>query len=235
MPERQFSVTRRLKGGGARHRHYSPRPKKTSHYTSSLGSREAVSQELESEQYQPEGAGEPEGAFELEGVEHETGGAFGSERATSEELEPKKSFIPEPEADESGEDSSDGESEPEPDQGGQSGAHQEVPVAVRKLYDSFTGAPQPITQSRSRSRRYAALPRALTRAVDVNHLPPESTTLREAQASPEWPNWQRAQKKRNGRATRAPGLDKDGARHRSGERLGASTTRRRHGVPGGER
>ena len=32
------------------------------------------------------------------------------------------------------------------------------------------------------------------RAVDVNHLPPEPTTLREAHASPEWPNWQRARK-----------------------------------------
>ena len=32
------------------------------------------------------------------------------------------------------------------------------------------------------------------RAVDVNHLPPEPTTLREVQASPEWPNWQRARK-----------------------------------------
>ncbi|CAM9591284.1 unnamed protein product, partial [Ascophyllum nodosum] len=32
------------------------------------------------------------------------------------------------------------------------------------------------------------------RVVDVNHLPPEPTTLREAQASPEWLNWQRAWK-----------------------------------------
>ena len=32
------------------------------------------------------------------------------------------------------------------------------------------------------------------RAVHVNHLPPESTALRETQASPEWPNWQRARK-----------------------------------------
>ena len=32
------------------------------------------------------------------------------------------------------------------------------------------------------------------RAVDVNHLPTEPTTLREAQASPDWPNWQRARK-----------------------------------------
>ena len=64
--------------------------------------------------------------------------------------------MPEPEADKSGKDSSDDESEPEPEQGGQSGAHQEVPAAVRRLYDSFTGAPQPTTQSRTRSGRDAA-------------------------------------------------------------------------------
>ena len=40
------------------------------------------------------------------------------------ELEPQKTFLPEPDADESGVDSSDDESEPEPDQGGQSGAHE---------------------------------------------------------------------------------------------------------------
>ena len=87
-------MTRRLKrrGGGARHGHYSPRPKKTSHYTSSLESREAVSKEPESEQYEPEGAGGLEEAFELERVEHETGGVFGPEGDTSEELEPKKRF-----------------------------------------------------------------------------------------------------------------------------------------------
>ena len=78
-------------------------------------------------------------------MEHETEGAFGSEGEILEKLEPEKAFVPEPEADESGEDSSDDESRPEIDQGGQSGAHQEVPAAVRKLYDSFTGAPQPIT------------------------------------------------------------------------------------------
>ena len=75
-------------GGGGRHRHYSPRLKKTSHYTSSLGGREAVSKEPESEQHEPEGAGGPEGACEMGRVEHETGGAFGPERATLEELEP---------------------------------------------------------------------------------------------------------------------------------------------------
>ena len=32
------------------------------------------------------------------------------------------------------------------------------------------------------------------RSVDVNNLPPEPKTLREAQASPEWPNWQRVRK-----------------------------------------
>ena len=173
--------------GGARHGHYLPRTKKTSHYTSSLGSREAVSEELESKQREPEGAGGPEGAFELERVEHETGGVFGSEGATSEELKPEKSFLPEPEANESGEDSSDDESEPEPDQGGQSDAHQEVPAAVRKLYDSFTGGPQPITQSRTRSGRDAASLQAPLRAVDVRRLLSEPTMLREAQASPEWP------------------------------------------------
>ena len=41
-------------------------------------------------------ADESEGAIELERVEHETGGVFGPERATSEELEPEKSFLPEP-------------------------------------------------------------------------------------------------------------------------------------------
>ena len=84
------------RGGGARHGHYSPRPKKTSHYTYSLGSREAVSEEPESEQHEPEGAGGSEGAFELERAEHETGGAFGPEGTISEALEPKKSLLPEP-------------------------------------------------------------------------------------------------------------------------------------------
>ena len=127
-------------------------------------------------------------------MEHETRGTFEPEGATSEELEPEKAFVPEPEADESGKDSSDDESEPELDQGGQSGAYQEAPAAVRKPYHSFTGAPQPITQSRERSGRDAASLQAPMRAVDVNHLPPEPTTLCEAQASPEWPNWQRARK-----------------------------------------
>ena len=100
------------------------------------------------------------------------------------EQEPEKTFLPEPEADESGEDSSDDESGPEPDQGGHSGAHQDVLAAVGKLYDSFTGAPQPITRSRTRSGRDAASLQAPMRAVDVNHLPPEPTTHCEAQASP---------------------------------------------------
>ena len=106
----------------------------------------------------------------------------------------KKAFLQEPEADESGGDSSDDESEPEPDLGGQSGAHHEVPAVVRKLYDSFTVAPQPITQSRSRSGCNTPSPQAPMRAVDINRLPPEPTTLCGAQASPEWPNWQRARK-----------------------------------------
>ena len=116
-------------------------------------------------------------------------GGGGPEWATSEELNPKKIFLLEPEVDGSGEDSSDDESEPKPDQGGQSGAHQEVPAAVRKLYHSFTGAPQPITQSRTRSGRDAASLQGPMRAVDANHSPPEPTTLRGAQASAEWPNW----------------------------------------------
>ena len=178
--------------GGARHGQCSPRSKKISHYTCSLGSREVVWEEPESEQHEPEVAGGPEGASELERVEHETGGVLGPEGATSEELEPENSFLPEPEADESGEDSSDDESEPEPDQGGQSGAPQKAPVAVQKMYDSFTGAPQPMTQSCTRSGRDAASLQALMRAVDVNHSPPQPTTLREAQASTEWQNWQRA-------------------------------------------
>ena len=122
------------------------------------------------------------------------GAVFGTEGATSEELEPQKSLLPEPEGDESGEDSSEEENEAEPDQGVQSGGHQEVLTAVRTQYDSFTGAPQAITQSLARSGRDAASLQAPMRAVDVNHLPPEPTMLREAQASPEWPNWQRARK-----------------------------------------
>ena len=159
------------RGGGARHGHNSPRPKEISFYTSSLRSREAVSEEPELEQHEPGGAGGPEGAFALERVEHETGGVFGPEGATSEELQPENVFVPEPEADESGEDSSDDESEPELDQGGQSGAHQEKPATVRKLYDSFASAPQPITQSRTRSGHDPASLQAPMRAVDVNHLP----------------------------------------------------------------
>ena len=118
-------------------------------------------------------AGGLEGTFELEREEHETGGALGLEGATLEELEPEKSFLPEPKADKSGKDSSDGESMPELDQVGHSGAHQEVPATVRKLYDLFTRAPQPITQSRTRSGRDATSLQAPMRAVEVNHLPPE--------------------------------------------------------------
>ena len=110
--------------------HYSPRPKKTSHYMSSLGSLETVSEEPKSKQHEPGGTGGSEGAFALERVKHETGGVFGPEGATSEELEPEKAFVPESEADESGEDSSDDEGEPELDQGGQSGAHQKVTAAA---------------------------------------------------------------------------------------------------------
>ena len=119
-------------------------------------------EEPESEQHEPWRAGGPEGDFALERVDHDTRGDFGPGGATSKELEPEKAFVPEPETDDSGEDSSDDESEPELDEGGQSGAHQEVPVAVRKLYGSFIGAPKPITQSRPRNGH----------TVDVSHLPP---------------------------------------------------------------
>ena len=122
-----------------------------------------------------------ESTFALERVEHETGGGFGLEGATWEELGLEKAFVPESEADKSEEDLSDDESESELDEGDQSGAHQEVPAAVRKLYDSFTGTPQPITQSLTRSGRDAALLQAPMRSVDVNHLPPGPTTLRDGQ------------------------------------------------------
>ena len=112
------------------------------------------------------GAGESEGAFALERLEHETGVGFGPEGATLEGLEL--------------------------DQGNYSGTHQEVPTAVRKVYDSFTVAPQPITLSRTRSEHDAASLQAPMRVVNVNHLSPEPTTLCEERASLEWPNWQRA-------------------------------------------
>ena len=169
--------SRRRRGGSQKH-------------GDSLRSLEAISEKPESKHHEPGGPDRPEGSFALKRVEHETGGVL--EGATSEELEPEKACVPAPEADQSGEVSSDDESEPELDQGGQSGAHQEVPTAVRKLYDSFTGAPQPITQSRTKNGREAASLQAPMRAVDVNYLPLEPTTLRGAQASREWP--QRAQK-----------------------------------------
>ena len=137
----KISRTTATKGEGARHGHYSLRPKKASHYTSPMGRRETVSEEPESEQHEPGGAGRLEDACALEIVEYGTGRAFGPEGATSEELEPEKAFVPEPEADESGKEPSDDESEPELEQGGQSGADQEIPAAVRNLYDSFAGAP----------------------------------------------------------------------------------------------
>ena len=176
-PERKFPATRRLRGaGGDATRAFLAASQETSHYTSSLGSLETTSEEPELEQHKPEGTGNPERAFDLERVEHERGESFGPERATSEELEPEKSFLPEPKADESGEDSSDDESEPEPDQDGQNSAHQDVPATVQKLYDSFTGAPQPITQSRTTSGRDAVPLKAPMHAVDVNHIPPEPIT-----------------------------------------------------------
>ena len=50
------------------------------------------------------------------------------------------------------------------------------------------------TRPTTRSGRDAASRQTPMRAVDVNHLPPEQTTLRKAQAFPGWPNWQRAHK-----------------------------------------
>ena len=61
------------------------------------------------------GAGWPKDAVALERVGHETGGVFGPEGATSDELEPENAFVLEPEVDEPGEDSSDDESELELD------------------------------------------------------------------------------------------------------------------------
>ena len=54
-PERQFPETRRLGGGATRA--LLLRPKKTSHYTCSMGSRATVSEEPESEQHEPGGGG----------------------------------------------------------------------------------------------------------------------------------------------------------------------------------
>ena len=161
------------KGEGARHGLYSPLLKKPSHYTSSLRSLETVSEEPESEQH--ERGGGWAGRFVLERVEHKTGEFLGRTGQLWRRLN-RKAFVPEPEVDESGENSSDDESEPELDQSGQRGTHQKVPAAVQKLYDSFTGAPQSITQSRTRSGRDAASLQAPMRAVDVNHLPLEPTS-----------------------------------------------------------
>ena len=62
--EEVFSDTATKGGGGAQYGHYWPRPKTASHYTSSLGSRETVSKESESEQHEPEVTRGPEGAFD---------------------------------------------------------------------------------------------------------------------------------------------------------------------------
>ena len=79
QPKRQFSVTRRLKGGRGWGRDTGiirRDPKTTSHYMSSLESREAVSKKPESEPHGPKRAGGSEGVFELERVEHDMGGVF---------------------------------------------------------------------------------------------------------------------------------------------------------------
>ena len=149
------------------------------------------------------GAGGPEGAFTLERVEHETGGVFGLKGKASEEVESEKAFVPEPEADASGEDSSDDESAPELDQGGQSGAHQEVPVAVRKLYDSFTGAHH-VESHEKRTRRCLA-PGSDARGghqlfpTGADHAP-------QIKGVPGMAKLAACAGKRNGRATRAPGM-----------------------------
>ena len=118
-PEREFPETRRLRGGENVTRALLAAPQENLPLNAFTG-----------EPGEPREACGTEGAFALEIIEHETGGAFGSEGETSEELEAEKAFVPESEADESAEDSSDDESESELDQGGQSDAHQEVPAAV---------------------------------------------------------------------------------------------------------
>ena len=91
-------MTRRQKGGGggATRALFAATQENLRHYIFTGERGETVLKESESEQHEPEGAGGSEDAFELERAEHETGGVFGPEGATSEELEPEKSFLPEP-------------------------------------------------------------------------------------------------------------------------------------------
>ena len=91
-------------------------------------------------------------------MEHETGGRFGPEGRISEKLEPKKSLLPEPDTEESGENSSDEENEPELDQGVKSGAHQKAPAAVQNC---TTRLPATLNPSRRVAREVdATLPRS---------------------------------------------------------------------------
>ena len=119
--------------------------------------------------------------------------------------------------DESGEDLFDEESGPEPDQSVQNAAHQGVPAAVRKLYDSFTGAPQPTTQSRMRSLVPGSDARGghYSFTTGADHAPRSTGIPGMAKLAA------RAQK-RNGRATCAPGVGgsfpsqmEDGAWHQN--------------------
>ena len=59
-------------------------------------------------------AGGSEGAYELKRVEHLTGGMFGPRGGNSGGARTEQSLLPEPDEDETGEDSYD-ESKPEPD------------------------------------------------------------------------------------------------------------------------
>ena len=150
--------------------------------------------------------GGPEGVFALERVEHEMGRVLGPEGATPEEPEPGKAFVLEPKADESGEYSSDNESEPELDQGGQSGA------PFRPPYENcMTRLPAPFNPSRRVAREgrralwtsivcHRSRPRS---ARDVNYLPPEPTTIRKAHHG--MAKLAARAEKRNGRVTRVPG------------------------------
>ena len=100
---------------------------------------------------------------------------------------------------------------------------QNVPAAVYKLYDFFNGEPHPPAQSRTRSDRsidhenssigfcrathYDVSPPKLMRGASdttgefgqptksVRQLGSERATMREAQASPEWPYWRSAIKR----------------------------------------
>ena len=78
----------------------------------------------------------------------------------------------------------------------------EVTAAVRKLYNSFTGMPYPLTESRTRSGRTndhdassTALHTVDYRGNPSRHLDPEPTNISEARASPEWPHWETAIKR----------------------------------------